>query len=1217
MYKLRPIGKVMLQDDKTIIQIKKEFRKALKHVDKFSHIHVFFIINKCGKSVMRKEILNIQEMNFNKGFIISSTSFDINIDAELIDIKPYFPSEDRVNPVAINSANRGVVNSSNKIAVHKAEDWKEGYPQYDINSIGQIRNVHGDIYIQLDYLVSINSSYITIYWWFHKFDSDMYRGITQADPPYENAPKSGIFATRSPVRPNPIAITIAHVLRVDSNKKRIYINGIESFDKTPCIGINEYNFSNDYIKNCVVPDWLKHWPEHLDDTVQKAQSDDIKIIDSNLCSLLMKLDKCGNIEQDIQKLQEEKTELKYEKPDNTDVNNSELETKRLRNLSEIHVFGARENNLKGINIRVPYRKITAVVGVSGSGKSSLVSDTIYAECRRRMEYLGSSHNILAKPKVDEITGCIPAVVITQDAIRGNSLSTVGTYSDAYDYLRSIYASVAIRHCPKCGHEIIALTKERIIALLKAQKDVKIFDLSHKLGEKAEISDSGSLLVATEKDSLKVEYEKCNVESVLKKDCLETRTENINIEALVETALYLGKGAFYAELDNNLVLLQTKQKCYNCDTLMFELTPTTFSYMDADSRCTNCNGTGKAVIIDEKKVIDHPELSLLEGASSFYGKLKSFINNPNANWMKGQVFGLAKAMNVNLELPWVDLPNSFRDALLHGSEQEVTFTYNNKKNGRKGEIRRQVEGIYQIIERIYEDNSNLSQLDKYMSKVNCNACNGERLGREGRIATINNIRYPEAAKMTFYELREFCLSLKSYLNETDYKKIGNTLYSLKEVANAAIKLGIGYLQLNQETNSLSAGEGQRLKLLGAFKNHMSGILYIFDEPSKGLHPKDYIKIQGLLKDLVEEGNTIIIVEHNEDMIRIADNIIEIGPGAGEKGGLLVGEGTLKAMVCHRNTQICRYMNREEHLISSHTNRTSHQYKYISMQQLSFNNLKNIDIKFPMQALTCICGISGSGKSSLVRGEIFLRAKTNKQFSEVVMVDQLPIGKTSKSIVATYIGIMDFIRREFAAIHLSKERGWNEAYFSFNSQFGQCDTCTGEGRNKVKYLEETYVQCPDCKGRRYKNTILEVYYRGKNIDEILCMSVDEALQFWDKEQKEVIGLLSLQKVGLGYLKLGQGTSTLSGGEAARLKLASELITKNSSNILYLLDEPTNGLHFSDIDNLLKLINELISNGNTIIAIEHNKQFMSHCDWKIELGPGAGKHGGYVISQGFSGK
>ena len=835
-----------------------------------------------------------------------------------------------------------------------------------------------------------------------------------------------------------------------------------------------------------------------------------------------------------------------------------------------------------------------------------------------MEYLGSSHNILAKPKVDEITGCIPAVVITQDAIRGNSLSTVGTYSDAYDYLRSIYASVAIRHCPKCGHEIIPLTKERIIALLKAHKDVKILNLSHKLVEKAEISDSGSLLVATERDSLKVEYEQYSLESILNKDCIETLTENNNLEALVETAINLGKGAFYVKLDNNdMILLQTKQKCYNCDTLMFELTPTTFSYMDADSRCTNCSGTGKAVIIDEKKVIDHPELSLLEGASSFYGKLKSFIKNPNANWMKGQVFGLAKAMNVNLELPWVDLPNSFKDALLHGSEQEVTFAYNNKKNSRKGEIRRQVEGIYQIIERIYEDNSSSSQLDKYMSKVNCNACSGERLGREGRIATINNIRYPEAAKMTFYKLREFCISLKSYLNETDYKKIENTLYSLKEVANAAIKLGIGYLQLNQETNSLSAGEGQRLKLLGAFKNHMSGILYIFDEPSKGLHPKDYIKIQGLLKDLVEEGNTIIIVEHNEDMIRIANNIIEIGPGAGEKGGLLMGEGTLAAMLCHRGTQIFRYMNIEQHLISSHTNKTSHQYKYISMQQLSYNNLKNIGIKFPMQALTCICGISGSGKSSLVRGEIFHRAKTNKQFSEVVMVDQLPIGKTSKSIVATYIGIMDFIRREFAATHLSKERGWNEAYFSFNSQFGQCDTCTGEGRNKVKYLEETYVPCPDCKGRRYKNTILEVYYREKNIDEILSMSVDEALQFWDKEQKEVIKLLSLQKVGLGYLKLGQGTSTLSGGEAARLKLASELITKNSSNILYLLDEPTNGLHFSDIDNLLKLINELISNGNTVIAIEHNKQFMSYCEWKIELGPGAGKHGGYVISQGFNGK
>lgn len=350
-----------------------------------------------------------------------------------------------------------------------------------------------------------------------------------------------------------------------------------------------------------------------------------------------------------------------------------------------------------------------------------------------------------------------------------------------------------------------------------------------------------------------------------------------------------------------------------------------------------------------------------------------------------------------------------------------------------------------------------------------------------------------------------------------------------------------------------------------------------------------------------------------MIRIADYIIEIGPGAGEKGGMLIGEGTLNAMMNHSGTQISKYMKEDMLLKRSRMANTFNRNELISMKNLTSNNLKNITVEFPKNALTCICGISGSGKSSLMKGEIYHRALAGKEFSDTVLVDQLPIGKTSKSIIATYIGFMDFIRSEFAATSMSVHNGWDESYFSFNSQSGQCDTCMGEGKIKVKYMEGTYIQCSDCKGKRYKKAILSVLYRDKSIDEILNMSVNEAIQFWETEREAIAGLKSLQKVGLGYLKLGQGTSTLSGGEASRLKLAKELITKKSDNVLYLLDEPTTGLHFSDIDNLLLLISELISNGNTVIAIEHNKQFMSCCDWKIELGPGAGKDGGRVISQG----
>lgn len=1181
MYQLKPIGTVESGKEEITISIHKNFQKALKHLDKFSHIHLFFITEDHETEKMRRVIVKIKEVNINKGFIIAAAKLDLRGEAVLIDIKPYFPCEDTVkNPVYSKSKQQDFIEVKRE----------EGANSYEVNAIGEIRKVKGTNYIQLEHMIKITGSYITVFWWFHKFDAAMYRGVTECNPPYENAPRSGIFATRSPVRPNPVAMTVARILRIEEEKKRIYLEEIESFDKTPCLGISEYNSREDCTWDCKTPVWLEHWPKYIKDTTQSVKNGEITMIDSGLKELLYEKDNRKG------RMLEETPAPKVE----------------IRRQKEIGVYGARENNLKGMNVHIPYGKITAVVGVSGSGKSSLVHNTVYAECRRRMEYLSHSYHILQKPKVDEMAGCLPAVVISQGAIHGNALSTVGTYSDAYDYLRNIYAAIAVRHCPSCKNEIIPLSKERIVSLLKRQKSVGIYDLSNN------------------------------------------RIEGGSLESRIEIALEQGAGAFYATLDQKeSVLLQTKQKCYHCNKLMFEMTPSTFSYMDGESRCPVCNGTGKDFLLEESKVIDHPELSLLDGAASFYGKLRAFRENSNANWMKGQVFGLAAAMDIDLEKPWCELPIAFRDTLLRGSREEVTFSYHNKKNGRRGEIKRPVEGLFTILERISEENPNTKILEQYMSKVTCKACGGERLSMEGRLAAIHHIRYPEAAKMTFYEIIEFCDTLKDSLDHREYEKIENAVRSLIDIAKTAISLGIGYIQLNQETCTLSGGEGQRLKLLGAFKNHISGILYIFDEPSKGLHPRDYEKIIGLLKELAEEGNTIILVEHNEDMIRIADYILEIGPGAGENGGRLIGEGTLAEMLKQEGTQISKYMRPEvqsEFLLEKNTSLQLNRIKMehlacdqskmehlsderikveqlacdrsrmvyltherIKMKHLTCNNLKNISIEFPQKALTCICGVSGSGKSSLMKGEIYSRAKTGKEFTEVIMVDQLPIGKTSKSIVATYIGIMDFIRSEFAAVEAAVQQGWDEKYFSFNSQLGQCETCLGEGKVKVKYMEGAFLQCPDCNGKRYKKMILQVFYRGKSIDEILDMSVTEALQFLLQAGDMIQELKALQKVGLGYLKLGQGTATLSGGEAARLKLAKELITKKRGSILYLLDEPTTGLHFSDICNLLKLIDELIRGGNTVIAIEHNKQFLKHCDWKIELGPGAGKDGGNIISQG----
>lgn len=1102
MYQLNAIGRLKKEMSGITLRLGREFRRGLKFIELFSHIHVFYAEERGENTVLSEKIMEVLSADKKNG-ILKLCCNDWKMEqAYVFDLKPYIPCEDSVRKSSCISYN------SDHIQEAQIKEWQAKSGQGMLPQIGKVRKNNGKIYLQLDseYQLSAFSgcSHIKLIWWFHKFDSAAYRGCVECSPPYENAPRTGVFATRSPVRPNLLAMTITRVLKYDINMGRIYIQDAECFDMTPCIAIWPYCEQSDLIREARVAFWMEQWPKWLNE----GSADTVK----------GKLDSHSRNPQEISGLCDEAYKEEWEK--------LLAEDEQSENTA-IYVKGARENNLKGIDCSIPYRKVTAVVGVSGSGKSSLVQDTIYAECKRRMGCLTEHDSDMKKPNIDSISGAIPAVLISQKEIGKNSRSTVGTYSNAYDYLRMIYALCGIRYCPQCGERI-------------------------------------------ERDSL---------------------------------------------------------VCRRCERLLFELTPASFNYTNPESMCPVCNGSGEKEQIDITGIIEDPKISILDGASSWWGKLRNFIRNPNANWMKGQVIGLAQKMNVDLEAPWCELPEEFRHQLLYGSGTDpVVFNYTNKKNGRKGEICRPVEGVCHIIERLCSEKNNTALTGKFIKKVLCDYCQGERLNAEGRLVSIGNIRYPQAAGMTFAEIIQWCRTIPALLERKEAERVKGYVQKLFRLALCAEELGIGHLELSRSTASLSGGEAQRMKFLAGMQNQLSGVLYVLDEPSKGLHPKDYSKIAGMINRLKQNGNTVLMVEHNEDMIRIADQLIEIGPKPGEKGGYLIGEGSIPQLLMHSDSQTVRYMKKREQLII-YRKKDPETLSWMCIHGARYHNLKNITVTIPVHAITCICGVSGSGKSSLVNGVLFqdisklIRGDRNLEFCDsienadifarIVMIEQSAIGKTPRSVPATYMGVMDEIRELFAMTREAEQAGLTAAAFSFNSSSGQCAKCRGEGQIQPGFLRDIWVTCPDCKGKRYQKQILDITFRGRNIYDVLEMSVDEAADFFKSTETICRVLDILREVGLGYLKLGQSSTALSGGEASRLKLAKELAGKDNAETLYLIDEPTTGLHFSDVGNLLRLFQKLIDNGSTIILIEHNKQILDNCDWLIELGPGAGKEGGYVVS------
>ncbi len=1203
-YDFFPIGQVKIQDNRSTIVINKEYANGLKFLSLFSHAINIYSENTKPNIPFSHEIVKIISADEKSGIICFDKSPYFSQGDFIYDIKPYFPCEDRVKdcslPEGLDSFQEWKPEHIERVTVIK-EEQRLLVPTGKVCSIGNIRKIRGEFFIELFnnnaelYFEKLRGySHIKIFWWFHRFDKSKYRRITECQPPYENTPRTGVFASRSPVRPNPIALTTARIISFDKKLGRIKVSGLDCFDNTPIIEISPYIPSSDRVLDFKVPKWLSHWPEWLDDKATNIANDEVSLKSSSL-DIIQKYSKSYN-----------------NKTTNTVDFFQRKKNQKVEQTKGIIVKGARQNNLKNIDVIIPYNKITVITGVSGSGKSSLAFDTIFAESQRRFmnslsTYDRSLHEQMEKPDFDRISGLPPSISISQKNIGRNPRSTVGTITDMYDCLRTLFASIGVRYCPDCGNVIIPFSVDEIIQILLELR-------------------SGTVIKITPVNANSLSYEYLLPEKIATDDIL------LNY---VKKSLEIGKGAIYVTIDNEEQLLfQTTQMCYHCNHILFELTPAVFSFNNPESMCPVCDGLGVKMEVDPDLIVSRPNLSILDGASNWWGDLRKFRNKPNANWMKGEILALANEMDIDLEKPWNQLPEDFQRQAIWGSDRkEVTFTYRNS-NGRSGNITRPVEGAYNCMKRIFSENSGESAkriANEFMKQSSCDCCYGERLSKEGRMVDVAGTRFPQAASMTISKLTEWVEELPNMLSDYQLAIADSILKELHRRLCDYIKVGLSYLTLDRSVPTLSGGELQRLRLIKQLGSGINNMLYVLDEPSTGLHPKDHERLIKIIKELRDYGNTVIVVEHDAETMRMADYIIDVGPRAGTYGGQIVAEGTPLQIMKNDNSETGKYLSGKKQ-VTIEKSVVSNKCNWIKLSGVRCNNLKNIDISFPIGAITCVTGVSGSGKSSLVSKSLYpaiqgrIEGKKDVSrycdtlsgadyFDKIIHVNQSPIGRTPRSNPATYTGIMDEIRNLFACTKESKRRGYKANKFSFNSKEGQCEVCHGEGRKctPVSFMADIWTQCPVCKGKRYKKDILEVKYKGKSIYNVLEMNVTKALDFFIDQIKLTHILNTLSEVGLGYLKLGQSALTLSGGEAQRIKLAKELSTNSKGKTLYILDEPTTGLHFSDTQNLLILLEKIRNTGNSVMIIEHNLDIIRNSDWIIDLGPQGGSRGGYVVAQG----
>lgn len=918
-------------------------------------------------------------------------------------------------------------------------------------------------------------------------------------------------------------------------------------------------------------------------------------------------------------------------------------------MDKIEVRGARTHNLKDINLTIPRDKLTVITGLSGSGKSSLAFDTLYAEGQRRYveslsAYARQFLSLMEKPDVDHIEGLSPAISIEQKSTSHNPRSTVGTITEVYDYLRLLYARVGEPRCPTHHAPLTAQTVSQMVdKVLELPEGSKMMLLAPIVKErKGEHVKTLENLAAQGFIRARIDGETCDLSDpptleLHKKHTIEVVVDRFKVRPDLqqrlaesfETTLELSGGiAVIAPMDGDgeEIIFSANFACPQCGYSMQELEPRLFSFNNPAGACGTCDGLGVQQYFDPSRVIQDDSLSLAQGAIRGWDQKNYYYFQ--------MLTSLADHYGFDLHAPFNSLPKKTQDVILKGSGRtEIEFKYINDR----GDIRvkrHPFEGILNTLERRYRDtesNSVREELAKYISTKSCSSCGGTRLRLEARNVFIADTTLPEIVELSIADALTFFQTLKlegqrAQIAEKVMKEINDRLQFL-------VNVGLNYLNLSRSAETLSGGEAQRIRLASQIGAGLVGVMYVLDEPSIGLHQRDNERLLKTLTHLRDLGNTVLVVEHDEDAIRCADHVIDIGPGAGVHGGNVVAEGTMDEIIANPNSLTGQYLSGAKEIVVPKERTPRDPKKTVELLGATGNNLKNVDLSIPVGLFSCITGVSGSGKSTLINDTFFKIAHTQlngattahpspyksikglEHFDKVIDIDQSPIGRTPRSNPATYTGIFTPIRELFAGTQESRSRGYKPGRFSFNVRGGRCEACQGDGVIKVEmhFLPDVYVPCDVCKGKRYNRETLEVRYKGKTIDEVLEMTVEDARTFFDPVPAIARKLQTLMDVGLSYIRLGQAATTLSGGEAQRVKLARELSKRDTGKTLYILDEPTTGLHFHDIQQLLTVLHRLRDHGNTVVVIEHNLDVIKTADWIIDLGPEGGQGGGEIIAQG----